>query len=265
MKRGLLLLTLCALLLGGCQGGETTSPVSAPPSEPAPKTVQELLEEQPIDDAHDAFLVDTGGRLGTLLVTVERGEQNLEEEFGGYFTTLSVWNPQKMDSPIQTMEIEVGGWAFGHHNVVDANFDGHQDFGYLWFMGAHSSESWDYWFWNEKQGEFAWASEFCDEGISSPSFNAEDKTVSNLMRYSGAGDGVSTIYKWVDGKLVCMRKIEDEPTGWTDYNSPWILTVKDRINGELTEVFRKEYPWDPGEYFEVRGKWEDINYHGEAE
>ena len=257
-------LILLCILLCGCQAKEKTPAISAPPPEPAPKTAQELLEEQIIDDTHDAFLVDTGGRLGTLLVTVERGEQNLEEEFGGYFTTLSVWNPQKMDSPIQTMEIEVGGWAFGHHDVVDANFDGHQDFGYLWFMGAHSSQSWYYWLWDEKQGEFAEASEFHDEDISSPSFNAEDKTVSNLIRYSGAGDGLLAVYQWVDGKLVCMRKIEIEPTGWTDYNSPWILTVRDRINGELTEVFRTEFPTGSDGYFDERSKWEDLDYHGET-
>lgn len=71
MRIKLLPLALCALLLGGCQrGGEDVSAVSLPP-EPAPKTAQELLEEQPIDDTHDAFLVDTGGRMGTLLVTTE--------------------------------------------------------------------------------------------------------------------------------------------------------------------------------------------------
>ena len=66
------LILLCALLCG-CQAKEKTPAISAPPPEPSPKTAQELLEEQPIDDTHDAFLVDTGGRLGTLLVTAELG------------------------------------------------------------------------------------------------------------------------------------------------------------------------------------------------
>ena len=35
------------------------------------KSLQQLLEEQPIDDTHDAFLIDTGGELGTLLVAAE--------------------------------------------------------------------------------------------------------------------------------------------------------------------------------------------------
>ena len=74
MKRKLPLLALCALLLAGCQTEEKAPGASASPSEPAPqpKTAQELLEEQTIDDTHDAFLVDTGGRLGTLMVTAEQ-------------------------------------------------------------------------------------------------------------------------------------------------------------------------------------------------
>ena len=70
MKVRLSALALCALLLAGCRQVEEGS-ASLPP-EPVPQTAQELLEGQTIDDTHDAFLVDTGGRLGTLLVTVEQ-------------------------------------------------------------------------------------------------------------------------------------------------------------------------------------------------
>lgn len=258
MKRGLLLLTLCALLLGGCQGGETTSSVSAPPPEPAPKTAQELLEEQNIDDTHDAFLVDTGGRLGTLLVTAERGEQNLEDEFGGYPTTLSVWDPRKMDNPIQTMEMEVEDWAFGCHDVVDANFDGHQDFGYLWFIGNQPTY-WDYWIWNEETGQFVSEPEFGT--ISSPVFDAEAEEIRGWARESAAGDGVNTIHKWVDGELVCVRRIKVYQDGW---EGPFALVVQDRIDGELTEIFRTEFPAGSDGYFDERSKWEDLDYHGET-
>ena len=82
-------------------------------------------------------------------------------------------------------------------------------------------------------------------------------------RGSAAGDGQSTFHQWVDGELVCVRRIELFAKDW-DYDSPFVLTVRERIDGELTEVFREEYPLDPGEYFDVRMKWEDINYHGET-
>lgn len=71
MNKKIVPLILLCILLCGCQAKEKTPAISAPPPEPAPKTAQELLEEQIIDDTHDAFLVDTGGKLGTLLVTIE--------------------------------------------------------------------------------------------------------------------------------------------------------------------------------------------------
>lgn len=67
-----------------------------------------------------------------------RGEQNLEEELDRYFVAISVWDPQNMDGPIQTMELKVEYAAFRHHDVVDANFDGYQDFWYMRFMGKRT-------------------------------------------------------------------------------------------------------------------------------
>ncbi|MCI8304668.1 MAG: hypothetical protein HFF52_08580 [Lawsonibacter sp.] len=254
---------LCALLLGGCQWGEEATAASSPPPESVPKTAQELLEEQTIDDTHDAFLVDTGGRLGALLVTVERGEENSEGELGGYFVTISVWDPQNMEKPIQTMESELEYAAFKHHDVVDANFDGYQDFGYMWFIGNQPTY-WDYWIWNEETGQFVSEPEF--RSISSPVFDAETKEIHGWARESGAADGVNTIHKWVDGELVCVRRIEVRKTDSSDgpFDLAFVLIVQDRIDGELTEVFRTEFPAGSGGYFEERSKWEDLDYHGET-
>ena len=43
-----------------------------------------------------------------------------------------------MDGPIQTMELKVEYAAFRHHDVVDANFNGYQDFWYMRFMGKRT-------------------------------------------------------------------------------------------------------------------------------
>ena len=117
-----LLAAALALALTGCQAEEPTGtaplppepsptagvPLRTPPELPSP---EELLERQPMDDTHDAFLVDTGGKLGTLLVTAELGEQDRDTEFGDYHTTLSVWNPGDMDAPLQTMAVLVEDMA----------------------------------------------------------------------------------------------------------------------------------------------------------
>ena len=245
---------LAGSLLAGCRQAEQ------PPAEgPEPMTAQELLAEQPVDETHDAFLVDTGGRLGTLLVTAELGAQDLSNELAGFDITISVWNPQSMDAPLQTMGAEVWEMVFGHHNVIDANFDGHQDFGYQYTMGVQS-EGWYYWIWDEDLGQFVEVPEF--RNISSPTFDAERQVISGRNRNSAAGDGLSTFHRWLDGELVCVREIHVYSDS---FETPFILTVRDRIGGELTEVYRTEFPPFSDGYFAERVKWENLEYHGEPE
>lgn len=249
---------LCALLLGGCQRREQAPAGSVPPPEPVPKTAQELLEEQIIDDTHNAFLVDTGGRLGTLLVTAEAVPYEEPAELNTYQHVV-IWNPAHMDQALQSVDWE-GGYP-GEHQILDVNFDGYPDFTILFARGVQA-EGYHCMCWDEEQGLFVEEPEYA--AISSPVLDPETRSIFGWNRASGAGDGVSTIHQWVDGELVCVRRIELFAKDW-DYDSPFVLTVQDRINDELTEVFREEYPLDPAEeYFEARMKWEDINYHGET-
>ena len=240
------------------------------PEEPEPSLgpLEELLAQYPIDDTHDAFLVPTGGTLGTLLVTAEKGEQDKDTELGGYRTTLSVWNPRDMEEPVQTMAVLVEDVAFGRHEVVDANFDGHMDFSCMYFMG-NQPNYWYLWIWDEETGQFAEVPEY--DGISSPRINPETQIIDGFARNSGAGDGTTTFHRWEDGKLVCIRRIE---TWWeeTDMVIPetegtvflYGIKVEDRIDGELTQVYYKEFP--PGEdFFDEQAKWEHLDYHGENE
>ena len=232
--------------------------MSVPPPEPVPKTAQELLEEQIIDDTHNAFLVDTGGRMGTLLVTAEAVPYEEPLELATYQHT-AVWDPAHMDQPLQSVDWE-GGFP-NEHQILDVNFDGYPDFTILFARGVQA-EGYHCMRWDEEQGLFVEEPEYA--AISSPVLDPETRSIFGWNRESGAGDGVSTIHQWVDGELVCVRRIELFAKDW-DYDSPFVLTVRDRINGELTEVFREEYPLDPEEeYFEARMKWEDINYHGET-
>lgn len=269
-----------ALLLAGCQAEKSVETASVPPETPAPTEesapletlgpsldpLEELLAQQPIDDTHDAFLIPTGGTLGTLLVTVEKGEQDRDTELGGYRTTLSVWNPRDMEEPIQTMAVLVEDVAFGRHEVVDANFDEYMDFSCMYFMG-NQPNYWYLWIWDEETGQFVEAPEY--QEISGPRCNPETEIIDGFARNSGAGDGVTTFHRWENGKLVCIRRIE---TWWeaTDMVIPetegtvfiYGIRVEDRIDGELTQVYYKEFP--PGEdFFDEQAKWERLDYHGE--
>ena len=147
-----LLQVLFLVFVGGVLCSCQTNDDLSEQSNQQEKSPQQVLEEQLIDDTHDAFLVDTGGKLGTLLITAELGEWVGEDELLGCWNIIfSVWNPAKMKQPIQTFSDEVVmGVAPEFHNVVDANFDGFQDFGYLFHRGNQPSY-WHYWLWNEKQ------------------------------------------------------------------------------------------------------------------
>ncbi len=269
MRTKLLLLALSVLLLVGCQTspekplgsgskGEVSSPVEPPPR---PKTPQELLEEQPIDDTHKAFLVDTGGRMGTLLVTTELVPYEEPKELL-YYLHLSVWDPSAPEEPIQIQEIDWETVHYGEHQIVDVNFDGYSDFTYLYARGVQV-EMYHCMVWDEEQGCFEELPVYAE--IPSPYVDPETETITGWSRSSAAGDGWTPIYQWVDGELVCVRNIEVFVKEWGDPDSPMVVTVEDRMDGELTEVFRKEFPSDSMGYFDERSKWEDLDYHGETE
>ena len=234
------------------------TPTATPSPTPAPSEAPKELWGFPIDDTHDAFEVDTKGKLGTVLVTVE-----LTGEDGWSFPQkLSVWEKGKLDTPIQTIEDEESG-VFHWYDVVDANFDGHMDFGYMYAMGNQPTY-WHYWIWNEDKGQFVQEPEF--DQISSPQFDEETEIISGWARSSAAGDGVDTFHKWENGHLVCIRYI----SAFSPWGETTTLRVKDRVNGELKEVYYKEYPWEDVKdetegmlsWMHDRAKWYDLNYHG---
>lgn len=228
-----------------------------------PDGIYDVFQQQLIDDTHDAFLVSTGGRLGTLLVTAELAMEN-KNEFGTRDITFSVWNPVDMEQPIQTFSEEfMMGVAPEFHHTVDANFDGFQDFGYLFFLGNQPNYC-HYWLWDEEYGQFKYYAPLSE--ISQAVFDPERKVITGWARSSGAGDGTHTFHRWEDGELVCVRRIKSH----SPWEAPSTVSVMDRINGELQQVYYKEFPWSSEEpegqeaWRQVCYKWYDLDYHGES-
>lgn len=232
----------------------TSTPTPTPPPTPEPTEEPKELWGFPIDDTHDAFEVPTGGKLGTVLVTVEVGPA----KYDGTLNTFSVWLKDDLATPIQQMEAEA--YVFHWSNVVDANFDGYMDFGYMYSMG-NQPNYWHYWIWNEEQGQFVQEPAF--DLISEPQFDAETGVISGYARDSAAS-GIESFHRWEDGKLVCVREVEVcyPRNEWTEQD----LVVRDRVNGELVEVYRKTFgpPEDNSPIYDEAVKWYDLNYHGEA-
>lgn len=224
----------------------------APESSLQSEEALQFLEKQMVDDTHDAFLVDTGGKHGTLVVTVEKKNSSQDLDFLLRFT---VWDPKHLELPLQTMEADSS--IFHWSEARDANFDGYQDFGYMYAMG-NQPEYWHFWIWDESEGQFREEPEF--DQISCPEFNEETKTIRGWNRSSAMGTGVKTVHQWIDGKLVCVRRIFID---WDQQNDCFELIVEDRIDNGLAEVYHNTFPPDGGDYLEISMKWHDLDYHGE--
>ena len=267
LKVSFLLFSLC-LTLCSCRTYNTENVIPEQPVQ-LERSPQQILEEQAIDDTHDAFLVDTKGKLGTLLVTAELALEN-KDEFGIRNITFTVWNPAEMEQPIQTFTEEfLMGVAPELHAVVDANFDGFRDFGYLFHMGIHS-DYWRYWLWNEEQRQFTYYAPLSE--ISLPVFDAERQVVTGWTSNPGAAGGIRTLHRWEDGELVCVRRIESY--------SPWgeatTVSVEDWIDEDWKQVYYEEFPWSESSWsgveperegeswWQAEDVWRDLDYHGES-
>ncbi len=248
-----ILLFFC-LFLCACQKNSTED-VAQEPMDQHEKTPRQVLEEQVIDDTHDAFLVDTKGELGEVLVTVELDENHAPEDFDAMLH-FKVWNPGSMESPLQSMEAASN--CFHRSDIIDANFDGYMDFSYTYAMG--NQPYYDHlWIWEEEQKRFVEIPEF-DE-ISVPDLDEETKTIYGFNRSSAMGTGVHTFHQWIDEKLVCVRRIEISRDSGTDCLE---VIVSDRADDELIEVYRKTFSPDTTEHLDESMKWCDLNYHGES-
>lgn len=275
MRKRLIALLLClALSLSACGQGnvetpeptptaeETATPAPsstpAPEPEPDPEEVTELWGF-PLDDTHDAFEVPTGGKLGTVLVTVEIEESN--DLDWDYYLTISVWRADDTTTPIQSFETGsnvLNGYHGHNDNIRDVNFDGYMDFGWRYFFG-NQPILYHYWIWDEEQGLFVAEPEF--DQISCPQFNEETGVISGYARGGLAGAaGTHTFHQWIGGKLICIRKITTFPYG-ADILNEIRLTIEEPVEGTLTEVYRHET--DIATAFEEVEKWRDLNYHGE--
>ncbi len=210
------------------------------------------------DDTHDAFEVPTGGQLGTVLVTVELGEYG-ENQF-------SVWTKDNLDTPLQIMTAE-GTRVLPWSDVVDANFDGYTDFGYVTSVGISGWYNSNYWLWNEEQRKFIL--EPCFAEILNPQFEEKTKTISS--RYMGPNYESISFYRWEGPELICTRMIcFAKEIDWgrdQDQKNQWVWTVEDYIEGKLVEIHREtlDVPEDcffPMDIY-LDEKWYDLAYHGE--
>lgn len=219
------------------------------------KTPERLLIEQLVDDNHDAFLLNTGGDLGTLLITAELDEEAPTDTCRAT-VQFTVWNPGDMGEPLQT--IMAGTNIFRSWSVIDANFDGYMDFTCTYLQGNQPFYE-HLWIWNEYHKRFDSVPEY-DE-ISVPTLDTETETIYGFNRSSGGGTGVHTFHQWEDwNHLVCMRQIDIYGIVQSDTVR---MSIWDRVAGELAEIYHEDFPSESGGWLDAEMIWHDLDYHGE--
>lgn len=233
MRHKLIAALAVLVLLGGCHRVAVPIVTPNPTATPTPELSAEPKELWgfPIDDTHDAFEVDTNGKLGTVLVTVEQGEL-LEGEFCDYRYTLSVWDRSDLTTPIQ--KLEGTGTALGSCELIDANFDGYTDFLYIWNC---MPMNWPFglYIWDEEQGQFVYKTTFWGRGVSA---DEGTQTISTYVHYTGYAWADET-YRWENGELVCFRREEYEALN--DELQSVEHVTNELVDGQWQEVSRETY------------------------
>lgn len=220
------------------------------------KSPQQILEEQLIDDTHDAFLVNTGGELGILLVTAELDEKTPTEVF--YATVqFTVWNPNYMDEPLQILIADTN--IFLDWSVIDANFDGYMDFTCTYLRGNQPHYE-HLWIWNEEHGLFEEVPEY--DKISMPTLDEETEIIYGFNRNSAGGTGEHTFHQWIEGNLLCVRKIEIYPI---DQSGTVRMSIQDCTDNELVEIYHEDFHPQSYGWQDAQMVWHNLDYHGEGE
>lgn len=244
-------LVLIGCMLCACQKDNALSQTTQQKKSP-----QQVLEEQPIDDTHDAFLVDTGGKLGILLVTAELDEKTSTEVCRAT-VKLTIWNPYSMNEPIQTLT--AGTDIFLDWSIIDANFDGYMDFTCTYLRGNQPYYE-HLWIWNEEHGLFEEVPEY--DKISMPTLEEETETIYGFNRSSAGGTGEHTFHQWIEGNLLCVRKIEIYSI---DQSGTVRMSIQDCVDDELVEIYHEDFPLQSYGWHDAQMLWHNLDYHGEVE
>lgn len=269
MRHKLIAALAVLVLLGGCHRAvaptvmptPTATPTAIPTPEPtptpAPSEEPTELWGFPIDDTHDAFEVDTGGKLGTVLVTVEQ-EQSDNLELGDSLFSFSVWRADDLTTPIQTMKAESWG-SFHGHEVLDINFDGYMDFRYQrsWGTGGFFFYCW---VWDEDTLQFAAVPQLTEYGDVYFDSEAKNILARRSMKLYADLDNDEDIYVWENKEPVCVRRIKQVPRLETDGTFTHTITVFDCVNDKFIEVYSAQYTED--DFSDEWELWYDLSYHG---
>ena len=196
--------------------------------------------EVKVDDTHTFWveLVDTE-KYGTLLVNIYEEQTDRE--------------------PLQTFENQYEClFEETHFSVEDVDFDGDMDFYFMTARGHFSVSFSSYYIWD---GEKFVSDPYGLNEVCYANFHPETKVVESI-RVNSVVSGVIELYRYIDGKLTCLRRLER----WDPSGHELELMVHDWKDGEWTVAYETVIDITKlergGEFDPEFSRWYDLNYHG---
>ena len=98
------------------------------------------------------------------------------------------------------------------------------------------------------------------DNISMPALDGETETSYGFSRSSGGGTGEHTFHQWVEGKLLCMRRIN---IYGIDQGDTVRISIWDRVAGGLAEIYHEDFSSESHGWLGADMVWHDLDYHGE--
>lgn len=172
-------------------------------------------------------------------------EEYPDEQGGEAFHSIikaKIFDKKDNSTPIQTFEHEGIIGLAQRYIIEDVNFDGYNDFYYVYFNAPNVN--YVIWVWNPQKNMFEESSDL--EDLYNISFDKEKEVVEDYIK-GVAGTGSHNYYKYIDGKLKCIRSFDSVNIYNTDgeINDEYKkLICKDWIDGELKTVIEVQVPTD---------------------
>lgn len=132
----------------------------------------------------------------SLLLTIDGGKVNVADSTGRHLQAIA-YRGDPPDERTKDFFTE----------IVDMNFDGFPDVCILYSLGMQNIY-YDFWLWRPETGTFVFNEALSQVG--SPQIDPETKKIHSFVHISAASN-VESEYSWVNGELVLMVEIMQEP------------------------------------------------------
>lgn len=179
------------------------------------------------------FTIVEGNQSLLIVMKSKLLEEKYRDTFNDSELMIEVYDDDDMTAPIQVLKNKTNGLLFCDNSIEDVNFDGYSDFDYIAYRGASNTGS-NFYIWNNDVKQFEFSAELSE--LSSPIVDNEQKVIREFNQ-NGASSNFTRIYRFIKGKLICVRSIYMNPTEIEGISE---FTVKELIGEELVDVINIE-------------------------